>query len=196
MDLDLIRDLMARWSCNRAHLALFTQFHYRDALCAKNRENAYVAPAVWVNEGDILDLAAAEAAWASKLNEPVRLLFAGRLSLAKGIGVLLAALRSLDAQGIEVRIDMVGQGDQRGICLRAAAELHSVRLSILEPSPYGEPFFKLLRHYHALVVPSLTHEQPRVVFDANAQAVPVIASDTDGLRPHVEHGKTAGLFQR
>ena len=32
-----------------------------------------------------------------------------------------------------------------------------------------------------------------MVFDANAQAVPVIASATDGLRPHVEHGRTGWL---
>jgi glycosyltransferase involved in cell wall biosynthesis len=68
-----------------------------------------------------------------------------------------------------------------------------VRLELLDPVPYGASFFELVRSYHGLVVPSLTDEQPRIVFDANAQAVPVIASDTDGLRPHVEHDETGWL---
>ncbi len=193
MDMDPLRDWMARWSCNRAHLALFTHPTYRDELCSRNLGRAFVTPAVWVNDADILEDAAAEATWATKAHEPVRLLFAGRLLLSKGVEVLLAALRSLDARGVEVRVDIIGEGEQRDACLRAAAEVRSVRLSVLESVPYGKPFFEVVRRYHAVLVPSLSAEQPRIVFDANSQGVPVIASDTDGLRPHVEHGKTGWL---
>src|SRR5437763_3525524 len=55
-------------------------------------------------------------------------------------------------------------------------------LRLLDPVPPGAPFLALVRRYHALLLPSLSDEQPRVVLDAASQAVPAIASDTDGLR--------------
>jgi glycosyltransferase involved in cell wall biosynthesis len=56
---------------------------------------------------------------------------------------------------------------------------------MLSSIPYGPEFLALIRRYSAVVVPSLSDEQPRIIFDAYSQAVPVIASDTDGIRPHV-----------
>jgi len=191
--MDFMRDWMARWSCNRAQLALFTQPRYRDALRTRNRESAYITPAVWINDEDILDAAAAEASWRSKVGEPVRILFAGRLSQAKGVQVLLEALRLLEGRRSEILVDIIGRGDMESACRSATKELKSVRLSMLEPVPYGKPFFEFVRGYHALVVPSLTSEQPRILFDANSQGVSVIASDTEGIRPHVAHGVTGIL---
>jgi glycosyltransferase involved in cell wall biosynthesis len=195
LDMDPLREWLARWSCKRADLALFTHSRYRDALHTNKHGNAYVAPAVWVNEADILDERAAEDGWATKAGQPVRILFAGRLAAAKGIDVLLTALRSLDVRGVETSVDIIGDGELRDTCVQAAADFRAVDVSVLAPVPYGPDFFALLRRYHALVIPSLSDEQPRIVFDANAQAVPVIASDTDGLRPYVVHGATGWLVR-
>lgn len=190
---DAISDQMARWSCSHADLALFTQPEYRAALHTRGRGVAYVTPAVWINEGDILDVGAATDSWARKVVEPVRFLFAGRLVSGKGVDVLLSALRILDSRGSRSQVDIIGHGDRRAACAETAASLVGVRLNLLEPVPYGKAFFELVQSYHVLLLPSLTDEQPRVVFDANARAVPVIASSTDGLRPHVEPGKTGWL---
>ena len=150
-------------------------------------------PAVWVNDGDILDAGTAHSLWEAKVAEPIRFLFAGRLMVNKGVDVLLAALRSIDARGVEIRVDIIGSGERRQTCVTASTDLKTVRLSVLDPVPYGKPFFDLVQRYHMMLVPSLSDEQPRIVFDANAQAVPIIASDTDGLRPHVAHGRTGWL---
>src|SRR5712692_7594340 len=187
-------EVMARWSCNHADVALFTQAGFRDTLFTHGQGAAYVTPAVWVNQEDILDPATAEQLWARKLTEPVRLLLAGRLTAPKGVDVLLSALRMLDARGVAACVDIIGAGDRRDACIEAAAALGSVRLSVLDPVPYGAPFLKLLDRYHALLIPSLTDEQPRVLFDANARAVPAIASSTDGLRPYIEEGRTGWLL--
>jgi len=193
VDMDPVRDVMARWSCRRARLALFTHVNYRDEVCGKGCSKAHVTPAVWFNDADVLATRAAEDAWRAKVREPARLLFAGRLVAAKGVGTLLDALRSLDARGVEARVDFIGRGEERDACLAAASALATVRISVLEPMPYGTEFFELLRRYHAVLVPSLTEEQPRIVFDASSQAVPVIASDTGGHRPYVEHDRTGWL---
>ncbi len=192
-DLDPLRDLVARWSCGRARLALFTTVSYRDELCGKDSPKAHVTPAVWVNDSDVLGAEAAERVWDAKEREPVRLLFAGRLVAAKGVGTLLEALRALDARGVAARVDFIGRGEERDACLAAAAACRTVAISVLDPVPYGREFFELVRRYHAVLVPSLTEEQPRIVFDANSQAVPVIAADTGGLRPYVEHERTGWL---
>ena len=53
---------------------------------------------------------------------------------------------------------------------------------------YGEPFFAMLRGHDLMAVPSLSDEQPRVIFDGFAQALPVIASDTPGIVECVTDG--------
>jgi glycosyltransferase involved in cell wall biosynthesis len=192
-DMDPIRDAMARWSCRRAQLALFTHVNYRDEVCGRGCAKAHVTPAVWVNDEDVLAARAAEELWQAKAREPVRLLFAGRLVAAKGVGTLLDALRALEARGVGARVDFIGRGEERDAVLAAAAALRTVRISVLEPVPYGKEFFELLRRYHAVLVPTLTDEQPRIVFDASSQAVPVIASDTGGHRPYVDDELTGRL---
>lgn len=191
---DTAKESAARWSCSHADVALFTQSFYRDSLHRGATGNAYVTPAVWINEADILDETDALRNWDRKLTESVRMLFAGRLVAGKGVEILLEALRILDGRRIGARVDIIGDGPLRQNCRDSVAALSSVQLSVLDPVPYGAPFFTLIRGYHALLIPSLTDEQPRVVFDANAQAVPVIASDTPGLRPHVEDGRTGWLI--
>jgi glycosyltransferase involved in cell wall biosynthesis len=192
---DATKELAARWSCNHADVALFTQPSYRDALYRGRTGNAYVTPAVWINDADVLGEADAECHWDRKIAEPVRMLFAGRLVAGKGVEILLEALRILDGRGAGARVDIIGDGPLRQKCIDSVSALSSVRLSVLDPVPYGAPFFALVRGYHALLIPSLTDEQPRVVFDAYAQAVPVIASDTPGLRTHVEDGRTGWLIK-
>jgi glycosyltransferase involved in cell wall biosynthesis len=191
-----VKEAAARWSCRRAAVALFTQPAYRDALYGGLPGRAYVTPAVWINEADVLSENDARRSWEEKRNLPVRMLFAGRLVAAKGVGVLLDALRILDQRGTRAKVDIIGEGSLRESCIDAAEKFKTVKLSVLETVPYGAPFFKLVQGYHALVIPSLSDEQPRVVFDANAQAVPVIASNTPGLRPHVENGTTGWLIDQ
>jgi glycosyltransferase involved in cell wall biosynthesis len=58
---------------------------------------------------------------------------------------------------------------------------------------YGAPLLALLRTYDAVIVPSISDEQPRIVFDAYSQAVPILASNTPGLRSCVRDGETGLL---
>jgi glycosyltransferase involved in cell wall biosynthesis len=76
----------------------------------------------------------------------------------------------------------------------AAERTDPFGLKYFEPVPYGAPFLTFLQRYHAVVVPSLSDEQPRIVFDAAARAVPILASETDGLRPYVDNDHTGRLI--
>lgn len=194
---ETVTETLARFFVQRADLNIFTQPSYQQTLAAGvNVPACHVIPATWINDEDVVPRAEAEARWAVRRHEPVRLLFAARMLVSKGVDVLLDALRELDRRGVRARVDMLGDGPRRAACVDTARELATVELRVLDPVPYGARFFGLVREHHAVLVPNLGDEQPRLVFDAYAQGVPVIAFDTDGLRPHVYEGETGWLVPR
>jgi glycosyltransferase involved in cell wall biosynthesis len=192
-----VYEQLARWSCRVADLALFTQPAYRETLLPAHPERAaYVTPATWINAENVLSDQRARKLWRAKAELAPRFLFAGRLTAEKGSHLLLEALRELDQRGVALQVDVIGAGECEGAIDACAQSLQNVRIERLKPVPYGPEFFALVDRYHAVLVPSLSDEQPRIFFDAAARAVPAIAADTDGLRPHVEDLRTGVLFPR
>ncbi len=184
-----------RWCMKRADLATFTQSEYRQSLLTGHSQQGYVMHASWIDAAQVLSETVALETWQEKQRSPqLRLLFAGRLVQSKGILVLLEAMHQLQAT-TSVQLDILGQGDLFSVCQQASEAIappHSIRL--LGTVPYGDDFFALLRNYHALVVPNLSDEQPRIVYDAWSQAIPVLASDTAGLRDCIQDGQTGKLL--
>jgi glycosyltransferase involved in cell wall biosynthesis len=174
-------------------LSFYTQSDYLKEFRGHGKGPAYVAPAIWINDEDILDVAEARRIWNAKLLEPVRFLFAGRLVEEKGVRILLTAVDKVTATGARGEIHFIGDGPLRQAVV-AAQRSESFGLKYFEPLPYGSQFMTFLQNYHAIVVPSLGDEQPRIIFDAAARAVPIVASATNGLRPHIEHQRTGILI--
>ncbi len=184
---------VAQYWCSRADLSFYTQPAYLERYHGNGKGPAYVTPAIWVNTDDILEESQARLLWDAKVLEPVRFLFAGRLDAEKGVKILLEAVEKLTAAGVRGAVHVIGEGRLRDEII-AAERTAPFGLKYFEPLPYGAPFLNFLQQYHAIVVPSLSDEQPRIVFDAAARGVPVLASDTDGLRPHVENNRTGRLI--
>ena len=187
-----VYETLGRWGCGLADVSFYTQPAYREQFHRRGRGPAFVAPATWVNAEDVLDDGQAEASWDEKTRQPVRFLFAGRWVAEKGIEILLAAAQTLVKAGVRGSLDLVGDGPLRSAVMAAARD-GPFSIRYFEPIANGKPFLDFLQSYHVAVIPSLTDEQPRIVFDAAARAVAVLASDTDGLRPHVEHKRTGIL---
>ena len=164
-----VHERIARACVNAADLALFTTDQYRRSLATHPRGVTQVTPASWLDADQVLSPSAAQASWQRK---PARLLFAGRLTAEKGVACLLDAIERGDAA-----VDIVGEGELIDGC-RAAAARHPDRVRLLAPVAYGSEFSALLDDYAAVILPTLTDEQPRILFDAFARALPVIASDT------------------
>ena len=181
-----VSEAIGRWFANRADLVIATHHGYLRSLATHPRGITVVAPATWIEDDALLNPQRCSSDWAAKQASAARFAFFGRLVPHKGVRVLLQAARQLATGSNPPRIDIIGQGDLLEECRQAAADLPFVR--VLEPVP------DLVRQYHAIIVPTLSDEQPRVVYDAYSQAVPVIASDTEGNRDSVVDGCTGWLL--
>ncbi len=193
-----LSEAMNRWCIGRADLAIFTQAEYKASLMRRRPERGHVIHASWIDEANLLSAETAKSDWTTKgtgTSAPLRVLFAGRLTAAKGVDVMLEAIDGAQTEGLAVHLDILGEGPLLDRCRAAAAAARrSTRVTLLNVIPYGATFFERLRHYHAVLVPSLSDEQPRIVYDAYSQAVPVLASNTPGLRDCVVDGQTGMLF--
>jgi glycosyltransferase involved in cell wall biosynthesis len=115
-------------------------------------------------------------------------LFLGRLSREKGLGTLLTVWsRSRD---LRKRLVVAGDGPERAL-LRAAAPTVDYRGTLP-----GAEIPSLLSRARALLLPSLSFEgAPRVVLEAYASGVPVLASRLGGLPELIEDGNSGVLVR-
>jgi glycosyltransferase involved in cell wall biosynthesis len=111
--------------------------------------------------------------------------YLGRLSREKGVETLLRAWRTVPANLV-----IVGDGPERQVLRGMAPEGVEFRDAI-DPEEVPE----LMERARAVMVPSVSHEGAgRVVLEAYASGVPVLASRAGGLPEVVEDGKTGLLL--
>jgi glycosyltransferase involved in cell wall biosynthesis/uncharacterized membrane protein YbhN (UPF0104 family) len=118
---------------------------------------------------------------------PVRVVAAGRLVPEKGFEVLIEAVRILAAEGLDLTVDIVGDGPGAGR-LEALAQAADGRVRVISPLAPSE-FRSRIERAHALVAPSLREGMGLVALEALAHGRPVIASRTGGLPEAVADGE-------
>jgi glycosyltransferase involved in cell wall biosynthesis len=118
---------------------------------------------------------------------PLRLGFMGQMTPEKGIGRLVDAMRYWPAS--KCRLVVAGRGSpayESELRRRAPENVHF--LGFVDPA-------QLYAQIEVLVVPSIWPEPfGRIVIEAYAHGVPVIASDCGGLPELVEHRRTGILY--
>ena len=182
-----------------ADLSTFTQEDYKKTLLKNLQHKGYVIPASWIDAEDILatsDLNALIAYKKKQLNTTIKLVFVGRLVHEKGIILLINAVSQLIDSGQSLSLDIYGDGNLKQACadlITSNKKTNFIHLCGLVK--YGADFFKLLQRYDLMVIPSLSDEQPRNVFDAFSQALPVLSADTPGLRQCVSQQSTGWFFK-
>ena len=116
--------------------------------------------------------------------------FMGTFHPSKGIDELIAAMSHVDRPSIELRIAGDSRGDYGRACRRAAADDPRVRFVGFQDSD------AFLRQIDVLVIPSVFPEPyPRVLVEAFAAGVPVIASDRGGTSEGITHGTNGWVYQ-
>jgi glycosyltransferase involved in cell wall biosynthesis len=126
---------------------------------------------------------------------PVRLLTVGRLAPVKGQALLLAAVRELRSEGVDVLLTVIGDGPRRD-----TLEDASRRLEIDEAVEFAGAISQdeIARYYlgaDIYVHPSFAEGVPVVIMEAMAHALPVVAAGVMGVRELVHHGEN-GLVVR
>jgi len=174
-----------KWAIGAVDVAFFTSQSYKDSLMTGDASRGHVVQASWIDAAhlalDRQDESVAASQPSPSERTRLRLLFAGRLLKEKGLDILMEAVRQAGSRGIDLELDILGEGGYEAECRQQVATLGLSNVKFIGLVPYGPEFFALLRRYHALVVPSLSDEQPRIVYDAYSQCVPIIATRTPGL---------------
>lgn len=126
-----------------------------------------------------------EAPWPRESGR-LRLVWAGRLAAGKGIETLLDALAQLDAS---VTLDLLGDGPARGE-LEARAQTLRIRDRVTFVGYVAEraPYLERLAAADLFVFPSPAEGFPKVILDAMAVGLPVVASPAGQVRPLISSG--------
>ena len=115
----------------------------------------------------------------------------GRLSPEKGFDILLSGVASLVAEGFDLRLVILGGGEQRKELSRQITSL-GLAERVLMPG-YVADAKRYLSLFDLFAIPSLTEGLPMVLLEAMAAAVPIVASRVGGIPAVLDHGR-AGLL--
>jgi glycogen(starch) synthase len=140
-----------------------------------------------------VDMAAYGRAVPARNGRPT-LLFAGRLEYEKGVQTLLEAIPLVARDLPWARLRVVGRGTYAGELRRRTGELGLEGRVRFDGFVDAERLRELYLSSDAVVVPSLYEPFGLVALEAMASGVPVVASDTGGLRELVEDEVTGLRF--
>jgi glycosyltransferase involved in cell wall biosynthesis len=127
-----------------------------------------------------------------ELSNPVRLIFVGRLERAKGVGRILDILAMLQQHGVDVTLDLVGDGPERNTfeCRADALNLqHRVKFHGWLPRP---SLASLYGQTHMMVFPSSSEGWPKVLSEGMAYGVVPVAGAISSI-PQILGKTKAGI---
>jgi len=125
---------------------------------------------------------------------PIRLLYVGYLRPEKRVDDLLRAAGILCDRGVEVRVDIAGEGEIRGGLEKLAEELGlSGRVWFHGYVRMGPPLNALFNSADIFVLPSISEGSPKVVLEAMAHSLPVAATAVGNVPEMLAEG-TRGVL--
>lgn len=122
-----------------------------------------------------------------------RLAYVGRVKRYKRIDLFLRAAQLLRRERPDLEVEIVGRGDHRPALERLAARLGLGGTVRFTGEVSEEEKRERLRRAHVVAYPSPKEGWGIAAMEAAACGVPVVASDSPGLRDSVRHGETGLL---
>jgi glycosyltransferase involved in cell wall biosynthesis len=113
-----------------------------------------------------------------KTAPPVKMLYAGKLSFAKGVDCLLRAFNSLPDKDVELHLAGSGSGDEERYCLELASGLGK-RVKVHGHIDQRK-LAALMGDSHVFILPSFFEGLPLVLLEAVASGCRVITTDLTG----------------
>ncbi|MFO7817378.1 MAG: glycosyltransferase family 4 protein, partial [Thermodesulfobacteriota bacterium] len=112
--------------------------------------------------------------------DPVRIVYAGKLSRAKGVPWLLRCLKSVRDFKWELHLVGNGSGEEKNECLRLGKNLGE--RAIFHGAVDQMGLSQIMRDSHILVLPSFYEGLPLVILEGLACGCRVVATDLPGSR--------------
>ena len=115
----------------------------------------------------------------------------GRFVYQKGYRTFLEAASIIAKSWPDVRFLLVGDGPLKADIVKRMEDLKLSGQTVLTGERNDIP--ELLSIMDIVAQPSILEGLPRVIIEAMAMAKPIVASDIDGIREEIDHGKTGIL---
>ena len=138
-----------------------------------------------------IDLAAFRLRPSRPIRAVPRVIVVGRLSPEKGHGILLEAVRKLADDGVDVEVEMVGDGPFRDALRRQEADLGIERLVTYSGELPAEEVSRRLIDADIFCLPSFSEGLPISIMEAMAVGVPVVSTWISGIPELAVHEVTA-----
>lgn len=185
-----------KYIVNKSDLKIFTSEGYAKDL-SNSRKKSYVINASWINSENIITSNQLDSKWDLSIEKNIiRLLYVGRLSEEKGVEFLLKTISTYPLKKNKITIDFIGDGNLKFKILEMQENLSTpVKIKYLEPISYDDNFFRFLDNYHIVIVPTISDEQPRIIYDAFSRGCLVLASDTSGNKSVINDRENGVLFK-
>lgn len=122
------------------------------------------------------------------------LVFVGRVTLEKELDVIVRAIPRIDPE-LDVRLTIVGDGDQRKNLEKLARELGVADRVTFTGRVSDEQLRAHLTGATAFVIASIAELQSIATMEAMASGLPILAADAMALPHLVHHGENGYLFQ-
>jgi glycosyltransferase involved in cell wall biosynthesis len=125
---------------------------------------------------------------------PFRIAWAGRIVADKGLRDLLEALAALRTEGVDVTLEVIGDGPDRP-ALVEAARLLGLDDAIRWTGYIGsrELYLARLRGANAFVLPSRAEGVPKVLVEAMAAGLPIVATRVGAIPGLLDSGRLGHL---
>ncbi len=111
---------------------------------------------------------------------PMQLLYAGKLSFAKGVQWLLDTVAMFGKEDLHLHIAGSGSGDEGIRCLQQAGYLQERGLVSVHGRLEQEDLASLMQSCHAFILPSFSEGVPLVLLEALACGCRIICTDLPG----------------
>jgi len=140
----------------------------------------------WVKKKDIISESQLEEKMKDSLKERINLCFSATLIPKKNPSCAIEAVKILKERNIPVKLSIMPipfKGDTLEEELKEMViknDLSDV-VDFWGIVPYGEPFYKAIRDHDAILVPNLSGEEPRIIYDALANGTAVIGANLKGF---------------
>jgi len=183
---ELYDPIVTRWMVKRADA--IASVSLRDLALLEERYGAPPDRLYWIPNA--VDTAPFRSHVRHQRDPPV-LLYVGRLEATKGADLLPSIVSGLDAEGLDFRLEVAGDGSLRSR-IEASLRQYDGRVRFHGSVPHSR-IPELLSRAYVLLLPSRIEGVPTVCLEALAAGVPIVAANIGGTHEIVRDGLTGFL---